>query len=84
MFAQFDTVVLTENILEKKLTKGMIGAIIEVYKTPDSAYEVEFCDLNGRTIAVVALLPSQIKIASKIEIDDYFSSLKAFQPNSSL
>lgn len=29
----------------------MRGAIIEVYALPVKGYEVEFCDLEGRTIA---------------------------------
>lgn len=73
MFAAFETIVLVENIPEKNLTKGMVGAIVEIYQTPDLAYEVEFCDWSGRTIALAVLLPNQIKIALKNEIDNYYS-----------
>ncbi|WP_414008497.1 DUF4926 domain-containing protein [Veillonella rogosae] len=32
-----------------------MGAIVEVYSNPYEAYEVEFCDTKGKTIALQLL-----------------------------
>lgn len=59
--AELDVVVLTEDLPNEGLTKGMVGTIIMIFQTPTLAYLVEFCDDEGRTIAMPALLPAQVK-----------------------
>ena len=59
-YSLFDVVALTEDIPENDLTAGMIGAVVDVYSTPTEAYEVEFCDPKGSTIALRAFLPGQL------------------------
>jgi Domain of unknown function (DUF4926) len=56
----YDTVVLTRDVPESGLTKGMQGVIVLIFSEPRLGYEVEFCDQEGRTIAEVALTPEQI------------------------
>jgi hypothetical protein len=61
--AQFkvgDAVCLLVDIPEAGLSKGDLGAIVLDFDTPAIAYETEFCDSEGRTIAQVALRPDQI------------------------
>lgn len=41
---------------------GDVGTIVMVYDNPCEAYEVEFCDHEGRTTAMMALLPDQISL----------------------
>ncbi|WP_205205196.1 DUF4926 domain-containing protein [Azonexus hydrophilus] len=53
----FDVVMLAED----GLAAGMLGAVINVYTEPTEAYEVEFCDSQGRTLALRSLLPSQLR-----------------------
>jgi hypothetical protein len=62
-FAIFDVVVLTQDIPEEGLRAGMKGAVVEVYANPVPSYEVEFCDASGRTIALLALRPDQLRRA---------------------
>ena len=63
VFSLFDTVTLTKDRPDEGLKKGMQGAIIEIYTKPNFAYEVEFCDHKGTTLALVALLPEEIEPA---------------------
>ncbi|MCU6305050.1 DUF4926 domain-containing protein [Enterobacter quasiroggenkampii] len=59
--AELDVVVLGEDLPNEGLVKGTIGTIVMVFNTPKLAYLVEFCDKEGRTIAMPALLPAQLK-----------------------
>ena len=62
MFEELDTVELTHEIKEHGLKEGDIGAIVNVYRD-GKAYEVEFVAPNGRTIAVLTLMPDDIRLA---------------------
>ena len=56
-----DVVFLNVDLPAVGLTKGQIGAvIIDVYHSPSLAYEVEFCDEEGKTIVSLALSPEQL------------------------
>lgn len=59
-YALLDVVALAEDVPEDGLTAGMTGTVVDVYSTPTEAYEVEFCDPQGRTIALRAFLPDQL------------------------
>jgi hypothetical protein len=61
IFSPYDVVVLVNDMPDKGLTKGMIGTVVHVYSTPSLAYEVEFCDQQGRTIVSLALVPEQLQ-----------------------
>lgn len=53
-----DVVAVTEDLAEKKLMRGTIGAVVEVL-APD-VFEVEFCDDEGRTYMSASLKASQL------------------------
>nr|HAT2256754.1 DUF4926 domain-containing protein [Citrobacter freundii] len=55
-----DVVFLNVNLPGDGLTKGQVGAVIDVYYSPSLAYEVEFCDKEGKTIASLALSSEQL------------------------
>jgi Domain of unknown function (DUF4926) len=57
-----DVVELLEGMPEEGLAAGAKGTVVEVYKTPSLAYEVEFCNDCGETIAMLALLPEKIRV----------------------
>lgn len=59
--AELDVVVLGEDLPNEGLAKGAVGTIVMVFDTPTLGYLVEFCDEEGRTIAMPALLPAQLK-----------------------
>ena len=46
-------VALLQDLPEKGLVRGQIGTVVEVYSPPVG--EIEFCDQEGRTYALVTL-----------------------------
>lgn len=57
-----DAVQLIDEIPSESLAKGAIGVIVEEFSEPEEAYEVEFCDEDGVTIAQIALRPNQFTL----------------------
>jgi hypothetical protein len=51
---------LLENLPQRKLKRGEVGTVVEML-APD-AYEVEFCDEQGRTYAQFALHANQLMV----------------------
>jgi hypothetical protein len=54
-----DVVALLEDVPGQKLVRGQVGTIVESY---EDAYEVEFCDDDGRTYAQLALKRAQFLV----------------------
>lgn len=57
----YDVVELTSDVPEEQLPAGSVGTIVHVFTAPQHAYEVEFTDSDGRTLATVALTPDKIR-----------------------
>ena len=57
----YDTVRLLVDLPDEGLTAGTIGAVVHVFDRPRRAYEVEFTDANGRTIAQIPLEADQLQ-----------------------
>jgi len=57
-----DTVRLTEALPAEALNEGALGVVVAEFSEPDEAYEIEFCDEDGITIAQVALKPGQFEV----------------------
>jgi hypothetical protein len=55
-----DVVALIDDVSEKALKRGQVGTIVEALAP--SVFEVEFCDLEGRTYASVALPESSLMV----------------------
>ncbi len=55
-----DVVALTEELPQRGLRRGQVGTVVEVL--PPDAFEVEFCDNEGRTYATLALRADQIMV----------------------
>ncbi len=66
MIKELSLVVLTKNFPEHLLLSGDVGTVVHSY--PDNAgYEVEFVTGQGRTIAVLTLVPEDIRpVAAEI------------------
>ncbi len=67
MIRELDTVVLTHDIEEYGLKEGDIGAVVHCY-SDGNAFEVEFVTAEGRTIAVITLTLTDIRLMSDKEI----------------
>ncbi|MCO8274717.1 DUF4926 domain-containing protein [Actinoplanes sp. TRM 88003] len=57
----YDTVRLLVDLPDEGLTAGAVGAVVHVFERPDVAYEVEFTDADGRTVAQVPLTADQLE-----------------------
>ncbi|MBN1961755.1 MAG: DUF4926 domain-containing protein [Deltaproteobacteria bacterium] len=55
----YDVVRLNHAIVQHNLPEGAIGTIVMIYSEP-LAYEVEFCDDEGGTIALLTLHEEEI------------------------
>jgi uncharacterized protein DUF4926 len=60
MIKEHDCIVLTEDLPSENLKAGDIGAIVHIHGE-HKGYEVEFMTLAGETLAVVTLLPPQVR-----------------------
>lgn len=63
---ELSSVALTEDLAEYGLPLGDLGTIVLVHS--GKGYEVEFMTLNGETIAVASLRPSQVRAVGKCEV----------------
>ena len=64
---ELESVVLATDLPKEGLKRGDIGTIVLVHPGR-KGYEVEFITLDGETIAVVSLSPSQIRSIGPKEI----------------
>ena len=67
MIKEHDFVVLAQDLPEQSLKAGDIGTVINIHENA-AGYELEFLTLAGETIAIVTLLPTQIRPAASREI----------------
>lgn len=58
-----DVVRVREDLPDLNLRAGALGTVVMVFSAPAPAFEVEFVDDEGRTLATHALLPEQIEAA---------------------
>jgi hypothetical protein len=62
---EFDVVALAADLPGDGLRAGDTGTVVHVFHTPYTAYEVEFADSDGRTIAMVTLTANQFRLLSR-------------------
>ena len=58
---ELDVVILATDLPDHGLSEGAKGTIVHVFHTPYTAYEVEFPDANGATIAMVPLTADDLR-----------------------
>jgi Domain of unknown function (DUF4926) len=58
---ELDVVALTTDVPEEGLEAGTIGTVVHIFHKPNTAYEVEFVDGDGATIAMATLTADQIR-----------------------
>ncbi|OGA32861.1 MAG: DUF4926 domain-containing protein [Betaproteobacteria bacterium RIFCSPLOWO2_12_FULL_62_13b] len=57
---EHDCVVLTQDLPDAGLKAGDMGTVVHIHND-GAGYEVEFITLAGETLAVITLLPQQIR-----------------------
>ena len=65
-----DSPLLESNHLGEGLKSGDVGTVVCVYNDGE-AFEVEFLEPTGRTVAIATVLPSQARPATKKDISNY-------------
>jgi len=60
MFKEYDVVKLREPRVAEGLAAGALGAILIVHDAMPPAYEVEFVDNQGFTIALLTLMEEEL------------------------
>lgn len=63
---ELDTVRLLENFTGEQASRGDLGVIVAIHGDPPVAYEVEICDLDGRTRAQLVLREDQFEVVKTI------------------
>lgn len=66
----FDGVELLVDLPEENLKAGTVGAIVEDF---GSAYEVEFSNSDGETLALCTLTPNQLRVVWSAETKSWVS-----------
>lgn len=61
-YKENDVVQLLIDVPNEGLKTGAIGVVVAEFIEPEEAYEIEFSDEVGKTIAQLALLPNQIAL----------------------
>jgi hypothetical protein len=58
----YDVVELLVDLPDDDLSAGAVGTVIHIFERPNRAYEVEFVDSNGKTLATAALTDDQVRV----------------------
>ena len=64
MICELDIVSLTHDITDEKLKAGDTGTVVHCYGDGE-AFEVEFIDSDGMTIAVLTLKASDVRFSQR-------------------
>ena len=67
MFKEHERIVLITDILEEGLVAGDVGTIVHIHPR-EEAFVVEFMALDGNTIAIATVLPSQTRLVTDKDI----------------
>jgi len=68
MFADYEVVKLRQDMPSKKLKAGARGTILMAYPETPQAYEVEFLDSEGDTIAVLTVQENELVAVTSEEL----------------
>lgn len=61
MLALHQVVRVVRDVPEQGVIKGMIGGVVEVFELPQTAFEVEFVDGDGRTLLQATLAEDDLE-----------------------
>lgn len=65
MLHEYDVVKLKRALPDHGLSVGANGAVLIVHQADPPAYEVEFCDDNGKTLALLTLRDADLEFVRK-------------------
>ena len=59
---ELDVIALNTDLPGDGLRAGDTGTVVHIFHRPRTAYEVEFTDSDGRTVAMVTLAADQFRL----------------------
>jgi hypothetical protein len=62
---ELDVVALATDLPDDGLRAGDVGTVVHIFDKPCSAYEVEFADSDGTTIAMLTLMANQFRLLNR-------------------
>jgi hypothetical protein len=68
MLAILETIIVTVNVPDYQVLAGDIGTVVEIYPTPQLAYEIEFVNPDGSTRALLTLAAAQVRRLSAADV----------------
>ncbi|TRU84145.1 MAG: DUF4926 domain-containing protein [Microcystis novacekii Mn_MB_F_20050700_S1] len=80
MIKELDVITLTHDIQEHGLKKGTQGAIVHCYND-QQAYEVEFVNDEGETLAILTLGKADIQLEQELVISEVLEIINTLPPN---
>ncbi len=80
MIKELDVITLTHDIQEHGLKKGTQGAVVHFYDD-QQAYEVEFINDEGGTLALLTLAKADIQLEQELIIGEVLEIINALSPN---
>ena len=64
---EHDRVILRSDLPDEELRAGDVGTVVHIHGD-DEAFEVEFCTLNGNTVAVATVTADQVRSVGSNDI----------------
>jgi hypothetical protein len=80
MLKELDVITLTHDIQEHSLKKGTQGAIVHCYDD-QQAYEVEFVNDTGETLALLTLKKTDIQLEQELIISEVLEIINTLPSN---
>jgi hypothetical protein len=68
MFSLLDIVIVTANFPDYQVLAGDLGTVVEIYTTPQAAFEVEFVNPDGSTRSLLTLSADQVRRLSPADV----------------
>ena len=68
MFGLLDIVIVTANFPDYQVLAGDLGTVVEIYTTPQIAFEVEFVNPDGSTRSLLTLSTDQVRRLSPADV----------------
>ena len=70
VFEEHDVVRLVTPVPQHGLAAGATGAVVHAYDDPSEAYEVEFIEPDGNTIALVTVRPDELELVERPSLSE--------------
>ena len=67
-FQELDVVRTTKSFPQAGIASGQVGTVVSVFSAPREAYQIEFCDEAGETLAMFPIEPQFLAIEEPMRL----------------